>query len=67
MRAAHFSEEIVLENLYINMMLLDHAEYSITDFHLTVTTAESLISEKYQDLTAMFSKKQVNKLSAHEL
>ena len=46
-------------------MLLDHTEYSMTDSHLTAATAKSLISEEYQDLTAVFFKEQVNKLSAH--
>ena len=64
-RAAHFSEKMMLENLYIDVMLLDHTEYFITNSHLTVITAESLISEKYQNLVAVFFKKQVKKLSAH--
>ena len=64
-RATHFSEEVMSENLHIDVILLDCAEYSTISSHLTVITAESLISEKYQDLTAVFSKKQANKLSAH--
>ena len=66
MRVTHFSEKVMSENLHIDVMLLDHTEYSITDSYLTVTTAKSLISKKYQNLTAVFFKKQVNKLSAHE-
>ena len=66
MRATHFSEEIVLENLHIDVMLLDHTKYSMTDSYLTAVTVKSLISKKYQNLTAVFSKKQVNKLSAYE-
>ena len=45
--AAYFSEEIVSENLHIDVMLLDCAEYSTISSHLTVTTVKSLISEKY--------------------
>ena len=66
MRAAYFSEEVMSENLHINVMLLDHVEYSTISFCLTAATVKRLIFKKYQNLTAVLSEKQVNKLSAYE-